>query len=60
MSNSYKIHFDSAEVKYLIKKTGCKDPHEAVEVFSKIIKEEKIDPRKMHEYLNRLMEKDGA
>lgn len=60
MSKGAKIQFDEKQVTYLVHKTGCNDPHEAVECFAKIIKELHIDPFKMHVYLKRLMDKDGV
>ncbi len=59
MNQSGKIHFDREQVNYLIKKTGQEDPQAAVEAFANLIRLENIDPFKMHEYLKRLMEKDG-
>jgi hypothetical protein len=56
---SGKIHFTRSQVDYLIKKTGENEAGEAIEVFVKIIQSEGIDPMKMIDYLDRLMEKDG-
>lgn len=59
MTRSGSIHFDKKHISYLIEKTGEDDPHKAVEIFAKLIKEMGIDPFKMHVYLKRLMEMDG-
>ena len=59
MSNTVKVQFTKEQVKYLLKKTGASDAQEAVQLFMKIIKEEKVDVAKTQEYLNRLMDMDG-
>lgn len=58
MQRSGRIHFDRAQVDYLMKKTGAEDASQAVEVFMNIIRIEKVDPFKIEVYLTRLMEMD--
>lgn len=55
-----KIHFTRSQVDYLIEKTGETEAGQAIEVFATIIQSEGINPLKMLEYLDRLMEKDGV
>lgn len=52
------VHFTKEQIEYLMKKTGSEDPNEAMEIFSLIIREERIDPSKMPTYVNKLMERD--
>ena len=58
MNRSGRIHFDRAQVDYLIEKTGADDASEAIEIFMEVIKIEKVDPFKIEQYLTRLMEMD--
>lgn len=59
MQRSGSVSFSGEQVKYLMGKLDEEDPHKAIEIFIKIIEKEKIDPFKIHEYIKRLMEKDG-
>jgi len=53
------INFTRQEVEYLMVKTGASSFNEALEIFSKLIQMERINPEKMPEYVRKLMEKDG-
>lgn len=53
------INFTRKEAQYLMAKTGADDFNEALEIFSKLIQAEHINPEKMPEYVKKLMEKDG-
>lgn len=54
------VYFSKVQVEYLMKKTGCKDPNEAVEIYSAIIEQEGVDPHKMVAYLSLIMERDKS
>jgi hypothetical protein len=52
------IHFTREQIEYLMRVTSSKDPEEAMEIFSLVIKEEGIDPSRMTLYLDKLLERD--
>lgn len=59
--NSVMLRFDPKQVEYLVHKTGCPDPQEAVETFVAMYHEIESDPNqsKIYLYLKKLMEKDA-
>jgi hypothetical protein len=60
MSDPGYINFDKKQVKYLVEKTGRHDPHEAVDYFVQLIKQEGLGNDRVLVYLAKLMEKDGV
>lgn len=52
------VHFTRDQIEYIVKKTGCDDPNDAMETFIAIITEERVQHDKIHVYLKKLMERD--
>lgn len=51
-----KIQFTKEQAEFLMVSAGSESLQEAIEVFVKIIKEERIDPKNIPTILKRLME----
>lgn len=54
-----KVHLTKEQIEYLLMKTGAQSTQEAFELLSAAMVAEKVDPLRMPEYLNKMMEKDG-
>lgn len=52
------ISFTLEQIKYLMDALDEDDPDEALDLFMKIIQEERVDPERVHTYLDKLMKKD--
>jgi hypothetical protein len=52
------LSFTFEQIKFLMTALDIEDPDDALDAFMRITQEERIDPNKMHTYLNKLMKKD--
>lgn len=58
MSNDSKfgrVYLNREQLEYVLKMIGTNDPKEAVEQFAIILLEEKADPNKMTQYIDKLI-----
>lgn len=55
-----RIYLNRQQLEYLVRMTEMADPKDAIERFAVILLEERVDPAKMNQYIDKLMEKEAA
>jgi DnaJ-domain-containing protein 1 len=52
------ISFTLEQIRFIMESLDIEDPDDALDRFMTIIQEERVDPDRVHTYLNKLMKKD--